>query len=61
MKAYFTHRIPPTCFDHSMTIFSEMHYKGYLHRNITEFSEPMRRYKILNFKNNVWFKIYITH
>jgi hypothetical protein len=30
-----------------------------VHQNITEGFAPMHRYKILNFKNNTWFKIHI--
>jgi hypothetical protein len=39
-----------------VAIFREVHYKGQTDQNITEVFEPMHRYKILNFKNNIWFK-----
>jgi hypothetical protein len=41
-----------------VAIFREVHYKGQIHQNITRVFEPMQRYKILNFKNNTWFKIH---
>jgi len=30
-----------------------------MHRNRTQDFEPSYRYKILNFKNNTWFKMYV--
>ena len=39
-----------------VVIFMEVHYKEYIHRNITDFLEPMHRYKMLNFKDNARFK-----
>jgi hypothetical protein len=42
-----------------VAIFREVHYKEYIHRNITDFLEPMHRYKILSFKDNARFKIHI--
>jgi hypothetical protein len=42
-------------------ILIEVHYKEYLHRNITYVFERVHRYKILNFKNSAWFKIHIKY
>jgi len=36
-----------------------MHFKGWMHENMTEVSETKHRDKILHFKNNVLFKIHI--
>jgi len=59
MKVYYTHRIPPTCFGHS----SGRLQRGVLQRIDTlkyyRSFEPMRRCKILNFKNNTRFKMHI--
>ena len=43
-----------------MAIFREVHYKGQIHQNITKVNVTMHRYKILNFKNSTWFKVYVN-
>jgi hypothetical protein len=56
MKVYYTHLITLTCFATHVAILRGVHYNGQIHQNITEVFE-LRRYTILNFENNVWFKI----
>jgi hypothetical protein len=54
---YITHTV---CLLHIsatyVAILREVHYKGKIHRNVKEVSEPKHRYKILHFKNNTCFK-----
>jgi hypothetical protein len=42
-----------------VTIFREVHYKEWIHRNIRQVFEPMHRPKILIFVNNTCFKIHV--
>ena len=51
-KVHYAQCMPPTC----VAISKKVHYKGQIHQNITEVSEPKYRYKILNFKNNTCLK-----
>lgn len=37
----------PTCFGHNVAILTEMPYKGWIYREITEVSEKMHGSKIL--------------
>jgi hypothetical protein len=41
-------------------IFRKVHYKRQIHQNSTNVSESVQRCKILNLKNNTWFKIHLT-
>jgi len=59
MKECYIHRIPLHVSATHVTIFREVHYKGQIQGNITYVFEPVHIYKILNFKNNTWFKIHI--
>jgi len=44
----------------NVTVFREVHFKGWIHENVTEVSETKHTDNVLNFKNNTWFKIHIN-
>jgi hypothetical protein len=51
MKEHYKRSIHPTCFSTRVTILREVHYKGWIHRDITEVCKQRHRCKILSFKN----------
>jgi hypothetical protein len=58
MKVHYTHCIPPTCFGHSCG-----HLQGGALQRLrtSKYNKFLvtHKYKILNFKNNTWFKVHI--